>query len=117
MSAGEPLDVLRRVTGNQDVAFADAQLTAYGPGDFLTLHDDAAPATKRTAAYVFGLTKDWRADWGGALLFHDAANLVGWAPQFNVLNLFAVPQPHSVSLVSAAAAGRRFSVSGWLRRI
>ena len=38
-----------------------------------------------------------------------------WAPGFNTLALFAVPQRHSVSLVTPSAAYRRYSVTGWLR--
>ncbi len=34
----------------------------------------------------------------------------------NRLNLFRVPQGHSVSEVTKAAAFRRYSVTGWLRR-
>ena len=35
-------------------------------------------------------------------------------PRFNALNVFAVPQPHSVSIVSPFAVGARYSVTGWL---
>ena len=36
-------------------------------------------------------------------------------PTFNALNLFAVPQLHSVSFVPPFAGALRFSVTGWLR--
>jgi Rps23 Pro-64 3,4-dihydroxylase Tpa1-like proline 4-hydroxylase len=32
-----------------------------------------------------------------------------------VLNIFAVPQPHSVTIVAPFAAAARYSVTGWLR--
>jgi len=66
---------------------------------------------------VFGLTPVWRAEWGGLLLFHDGEGDIarGYTPRFNTLNLSAVPQLHSVSLVSRAAAHRRYAVTGWLR--
>ena len=91
--------------------------TAYGPGHFLTAHDDEVAGKKRHAAYVYNLTPTWRIDWGGLLLFHGADGHVarGFTPSFNALNLFAVPQPHSVSMVAPFAANRRYSVTGWLR--
>ena len=117
LSQGEARDFLRAVTGRAEMNFADAQATAYGPGDFLTGHDDAVEGKDRLAAYVFGLTAQWRAEWGGLLLFHDIAGDIeqGLTPRFNSLNLFAVPQLHSVSMVTRAAPFRRYAVTGWLR--
>lgn len=116
MSGPEVLGLMADVLGPSDIAFADAQATRYGPGDFLTAHDDEVAGKHRRAAYVFGLSRDWRAEWGGLLLFHEPAGEVrGFAPQFNALNLFGVPQPHSVSLVAPFAPRQRLSVTGWLR--
>lgn len=118
MSEGAVLDLLRGIVGDSGVAMADAQATAYAPGDFLTGHDDGVAGKNRVAAYVLGLTPTWRCEWGGLLLFHagqgDAAE--AWVPQFNTLNIFAVPQPHSVSEVTRAAPYRRYAITGWLRR-
>lgn len=107
--------MLRSVTGHQDIAFADGQATAYAPGDFLTGHDDAVPGKHRRAAYVLGLTPIWRVEWGGLLLFHGDDSLHGVSPEYNSLDLFAVPQLHSVSQITASAAYRRYAVTGWLR--
>ncbi len=117
LSSGKVRDLLRAITGQPQIAFADAQATAYSPGHFLTAHDDEVSGKNRLAAYVYNLSPTWRIDWGGLLLFHDDEGHVaqGLAPSFNALNLFAVPQPHSVSLVSPSAAFRRYSVTGWLR--
>lgn len=117
LSAGEARALLRTITGRSDIAFADAQATAYAPGDFLTAHDDEVEGKKRVAAYVFGLTVEWRAEWGGLLLFHGADGNIdsGLLPRFNCLNIFAVPQLHSVSMVTKAAPFRRYSITGWLR--
>lgn len=117
LSSEEAVGFFRRVTGRAAIAFADAQATAYGPGHFLTAHDDLVPGKNREAAYVYGLSPAWSADWGGLLLFHRADGHVAeaYVPRFNALNLFAVPQPHSVSLVAPFAASRRYSVTGWLR--
>lgn len=117
-SGGPVRDFLRAVTGEDAVAFADAQGTAYAPGDFLTGHDDAFHGKERVAAYVLGLTPTWRPEWGGLLLFHgaDGITVEGAAPRFNTLNLFRVPQLPSVTEVTRAAAYRRYSITGWLRR-
>ena len=115
LSAGPAHDLLRAVTA-APLAFADAQATAYSPGDFLTGHDDAVAGKGRLAAYVLGLTPVWRLEWGGLLLFHKSASQVaGVVPGYNSLDLFAVPQLHSVSAVTASAAYRRYAVTGWLR--
>lgn len=116
MSSPAMLAALQAITGADDVRYADAQATAYAPGDFLTAHDDAVAGKHRRAAYVFGLTPDWRPEWGGLLLFHGVdGELRAVAPGFNRLTLFAVPQDHSVSEVTRAAPARRYSVTGWLR--
>lgn len=116
LNAPEAIAWFREVTGIADIDYADAQATNYGPGDFLTEHDDAVSGKHRRAAYVLSLTPAWRIDWGGLLLFHDADDAVtGFAPGFNALTLFAVPQRHSVSAVAAAAGAPRYSVTGWLR--
>lgn len=117
LSTGETRAFLRNLIGRPELDFADAQATAYSPGDFLTAHDDAVDGKGRLAAYVFGLTPQWRPEWGGLLLFHDDAGDIahGLTPRFNALNLFAVPQLHSVSMVTRSAPFRRYAVTGWLR--
>lgn len=116
-SGGEVRDFFRTVTGDAGIAFADAQATAYSPGDFLTGHDDDFPGKNRLAAYVLNLTPQWRMEWGGLLAFHDdgASQAHALMPDFNRLNLFRVPQRHSVTEVTRAAAFRRYAITGWLR--
>jgi len=115
LSGEQPVNLLRKITGMGDIAFADAQATAYSPGDFLTGHDDDVAGKNRRAAYVFGLTPEWRTEWGGLLLLHDGDWIRGQVPSFNCLDLMAVPQMHSVSQVTRSAAYRRYSITGWLR--
>ena len=117
MQSAPMLDLLREVTGHHELTFTDGQATAYGRGDFLTVHDDDVVGKNRLAAYVFGLTPAWRMEWGGLLLFHGPHDrtATGLAPRFNTLDLFKVPQRHSVSEVTAAAPHRRYAVTGWLR--
>ncbi len=123
LSHGSARDLLRQVTGDARIAFADAQATAYSPGDFLTRHDDDVAGKNRSAAYVMSLNPQWRIEWGGLFLMHhvgengaDVHGAEALVPGFNRLNLFAVPQMHSVSEVTRASPFRRYSVTGWLRR-
>jgi hypothetical protein len=117
LSSPPVMSLMKKITGLGDVTFADAQATAYGPGDFLSLHNDDERVEKRRAAYSFNLCPSWNVDWGGLLLFLGADGHVdrAYTPAFNALNLFAVPQRHSVSLVAPFAEARRYSVSGWFR--
>ena len=117
LSSGPVLDFLRALTGMDDIAFADGHATRYRPGHFLTAHDDLNQGLGRRAAYVMNVTPQWRPDWGGILQFYDeSGNLErGFVPAFNVLNIFRVPQPHSVSWVTPLAAAPRHAITGWLR--
>ena len=110
------LDFGRRVIGAAAVGGVRAQASFYRPGDFLTLHDDTHRKDQRLAAFTLGFTRQWRADWGGQLLFHDAEGNVsqGLRPGFNVLTLFKVPRVHSVAQVASYAGSKRLSLTGWL---
>ena len=110
------LALVRAITGSEAIGFADGQATRYVSGDFLTGHDDGVADKNRHAAYVFGLTEGWRTEWGGLLMFHGAdGGFSGRAPAFNRLDLFRVPQLHSVSYVAPSAGAARTSVTGWFR--
>lgn len=111
------LALARALTGNDAIAFADMQVTRYRPGHFLTAHDDAVDGKGRLYAYVLGMTRNWRADWGGVLVFLDDAGDIaeGFTPAFNSLTVFRVPQAHAVSMVTPLAPRPRYAVTGWLR--
>jgi SM-20-related protein len=111
------LAAMRQLTGHPEIAFADAQATRYGPGQFLHVHDDLDPAKKRIAAYVLNLTPEWSPEWGGILHFMDEDGHVaeGYVPRFNALNVFEVGIRHFVSYVAPFARSPRLSVTGWLR--
>jgi hypothetical protein len=117
MSSPAVVAFLRAVTGDETIGFADAHASRYSPGHFLSTHDDRIVSQGRRAAYSLNLTPEWRPDWGGLLLFYDTAGNVvrGYTPGFNILNLFAVPQAHSVSYVTPLAGAPRYAVTGWLR--
>lgn len=111
------LGLLRRITGDDRIVYVDAQATRYRAGQFLTAHDDELEGRNRLYAYVLNLTAGWRIEWGGLLLFHDSDGHVaeGYAPKFNTLNIFRVPQWHSVSQVASYVDQPRLAITGWIR--
>lgn len=117
LSSRDMVAFMHKLTGADDIAFADAHASRYRSGHFLSVHDDAADSMGRRAAYVLNLTEYWRPDWGGLLQFYDPMGNVSRAftPGFNILNIFKVPQPHSVSWVTPLAPTPRYAVTGWLR--
>ncbi|HEY1707837.1 MAG TPA: 2OG-Fe(II) oxygenase family protein [Rhizomicrobium sp.] len=117
LNSPEFLFFIRAVTGEPKIAFADAQATRYGPGHFLTTHDDGIAGKNRVAGYILNMTPQWLADWGGNLLFLNKQGHIteGYVPAFNALNLLRVPQPHCVSHVAPFAGAYRYSITGWFR--
>ncbi|HEX8570294.1 MAG TPA: 2OG-Fe(II) oxygenase family protein [Caulobacteraceae bacterium] len=111
------LSFVRALTGDTRPAFCDAQATRYLPGHFLTAHDDDVQGKGRLYAYVLNFTPEWMPDWGGLLLFLDQDGHVaeGYTPSFNALNIFRVPQRHTVSIVAPFARRPRLSITGWVR--
>ena len=116
--AGEVLDFMRKLTGEAAIRKADSYASMYLPGHFLTTHDDRHDKHDRVAAYVFSMNKVWEKDWGGHLAFFDDNGNINDAfiPSFNTLNMFLIPQWHSVQLVTPFAAANRTSYLGWLHR-
>ena len=112
------LDRMRKLVGDDTVAKADSYASNYAPGHFLTAHDDRHERHQRVAAYTIGMTREWNKNWGGYLSFYDDTDNVieAFAPSFNTLNLFLVPQTHAVQLVSPFAGANRISYLGWLQR-
>ncbi|HEX6783954.1 MAG TPA: 2OG-Fe(II) oxygenase family protein [Sphingomicrobium sp.] len=111
------LDFIRKVTGLHDIKWADAQATWYKPGHFLKAHTDEHSGEGRRAAYVMNLSPVWDKDWGGFLQFFDKEGNVeeAFKPTFNTLNIFTIPQLHSVSMVSTYVNAERLAVTGWFR--
>lgn len=112
------LSLMRDVTGFSGLVKADAQATLYGQGNFLSRHNDSHVAEGWRVAYVLNLTRqEWRPDWGGYLVFYDEDGdiIEGFRPRFNALNIFAVPQWHSVTYVPNFSPVGRYAITGWLR--
>ena len=112
------LGFARTMLNDWDIGFADAQVTRYRAGHFLTQHDDNIDGKNRVAAYVLNMTPDWRPDWGGQLQFYDADGHVeaAYRPTFNALSVLGVPTEHAVSVVAPDVTSARYAVTGWLRR-
>ena len=107
----------RAVTGDDRIDLTDAQASRYRPGHVLTSHNDVSPGKNRLYGYVLNFSRDWRADWGGNLVFYGDDGHIehGWVPAFNALNLFVVPTRHAVTQVASFAARDRLSIVGWVR--
>ncbi|RDE05314.1 hypothetical protein DVW87_08585 [Sphingomonas aracearum] len=116
MNSPDMLALVRQVTGFDTIERLDGHASRYGPGQFLTTHDDHIAGKGRRAAYVMNLSGQWHPDWGGLLQFFDArGNVVrAFTPAFNTLAVFAVPQAHSVSWVTPLAANPRLAITGWM---
>ena len=111
------LALARDVTGIAELCRADAQATLFAANHYLGRHIDSHVAEGWRVAYVLNLTIDnWHPDWGGYLLFLDEDGDIvhGYRPRFNSLNLFAVPQSHSVSYCPPFAPKGRLALTGWL---
>lgn len=108
---------MRRILDAPEIAFADAQLTRYTRGHFLTTHDDGVAGKNRVAAYVLTLSERWGKAWGGLLEFYDPHGRVetAFVPRGNTLSMFRVPQLHAVTRVGDKVRAARVSVTGWLR--
>ncbi|WP_323761860.1 2OG-Fe(II) oxygenase [Maricaulis sp.] len=117
LNSADFLDPMRQILDAPEISFADAQLTRYRAGHFLTTHDDGNPGKNRVAAFVLTLSEDWQERWGGVLQFETALGAVTerFVPRGNTLSLFKVPQPHQVTPVAAGVPAHRVSVTGWLR--
>lgn len=111
------LDFFREILAAPHITFMDAQLTRFSAGHFLNTHNDDVNDKNRVAALVINLTKQWRADWGGALHLLDDEQQIeqSFLPSFNEINIFKIPRDHYVGYVSPFATGKRLAITCWLR--
>lgn len=118
LNGEEFIAFIRRITGNNAVAYADAQATCYWPGDFLHPHYDTLTEKSRLFAYVLNLSPKWNVEWGGLLGFIDQDSHLAeaYTPKWNALNLLDVRLYHYVSHVAPFANAKRYSITGWLRQ-
>ncbi|MCI4645813.1 MAG: 2OG-Fe(II) oxygenase [Hyphomonadaceae bacterium] len=109
------LGFIQQLTGMTGLNRTSAQATRFGPGHYLTRHNDAPLGEGRQLAFVWGFTPNWHPDWGGLLQFYSDAGEPerAFAPGFNTLDLFTVQKVHAVTFVAPYAGGLRSVVSGW----
>jgi hypothetical protein len=86
----------------------------YLPGDYVLPHSDHD--STRSVAFVWCLTRDWDARWGGHLFWCATGTHV--KPTFNTLVLFRVSREtmHLVCPVSPFARSRGLTIDGWWTR-
>lgn len=115
LNSDRGLRALRHLVGDDRISYVDAVVARYRPGQYLASHTDYAIGEERLFAYVLNLAPEWRAHWGGQLLFlDDKANVsAGYTPSFGALVIFRVPRPHAVSVVASFAPPTRVAISGW----
>ena len=115
LNSERTLNFFRGLLSTPQISFADAQITRFGAGHFLNIHDDNVKDKNRVAAFVINLTKEWRPDWGGALHLLDKQGQItnSFVPSFNEINIFKIPIDHYVGYVSPFAT-KKASIDYWL---
>jgi hypothetical protein len=113
----ETLKRVSETTGRKLTQHKAVFCSWYAPGCFLSTHTDV---DNGRIAFVYQLTKRWRAEYGGCLtmLAPDLAEPSRpLTPGFNRLVLFEVsesdPTPHFVSCVNAGVEEKRWAIAGW----
>ncbi|CAJ1400828.1 unnamed protein product [Effrenium voratum] len=124
------LEVAARLRSLCPELFSSFQAARYDAGGNLAAHDDsnyfaiartdrnttarypAGAVVFRKIALIYYLTKDWREDYGGALLDLHSSEAKCLVPRFNSAVAFLVPRVHQVQDL-AKGCPPRFSVFGW----
>ncbi|XOV79510.1 MAG: 2OG-Fe(II) oxygenase [Aestuariibacter sp.] len=111
------LQQIREITGISTIRAANAQVTRYTPGHFLTRHNDLNSHEERRIAYVISFCPTWHPDWGGLLQFFEqnGTPMQSYTPQFNTMMLFDVVHPHSVTYITPFCQQARLSITGWFK--
>jgi Rps23 Pro-64 3,4-dihydroxylase Tpa1-like proline 4-hydroxylase len=115
ITGDEFLGFVKYITGELEINKVDGQASRYQRTEFLNMHNDKIVQEDRKAAYVMGLTKKWRVDFGGLLhiLNDDWTIREVHIPQFNCMTIFKIPREHFVSQVATYTPVARYTVNGW----
>lgn len=62
------LQLMGDITGDYNGREVSTWASRYDPNHHLSIHMDENPTQGRIAAHVFGLTKNWKKEWGGSFL-------------------------------------------------
>ena len=110
------VEVLKKLTGSDEVAGVSAAASWYKPGHYVTAHRDDGPA--RVATQLVTLTKDWQPGWGGKFTLCDNWGRIKKSiePSFNSLILARPEIWHYVSVVSDEATSKRLTLYGWVQK-
>lgn len=111
-------NVILKETGWDDCFVSESFVSAYQPGDFLSMHTDE----NRGIAYILNLTSGWKPEYGGMLnVLQPDGTFKAIFPEFNSLVLMQIEEdggtPHFVSEVSAYAPCHRVAFSGWYNEV
>jgi hypothetical protein len=104
---------VRAIIASPAVSVSDAKSLRQAAAK--TSSGDSYSVPKSAAAgFEISLSKAWRADWGGVLVFlGEEGNVVeGYSPAFNALNIFSTAQPFLITQVATFAAAPRLSIVG-----
>lgn len=114
LSSSSFLDFVRKSTGVSGISRTDALAAPAKRSQAPKTAADLPNSASAIAGYSLTLSQKWRPDWGGVLAFlDDDGNIAeGYAPAFNALNLFAMPQRHMATQLSSFAALDCLSVVG-----
>ena len=117
LNSQQALNFFTKASGVPNIKRATCHATYYGPGHFITRHNDVAqyPGEDRLVNFVFSFTKGWNPAWGGYLEFYDESNNIsrGFMPRYNIVTASKVPAFHSVSYVTPFSGAPRYSITGW----
>ena len=111
-------DITNTVIDSPLTTITEVFASRYKANDFLGLHHDK---NKGRLAFVLGMTKGWRSDWGGNLIFTKTdMNIIEdvLVPDYNTLDIFYVPDEgtnHYVSNIVPYIDHTRFSITGWMK--
>lgn len=113
LSSDEMMNFVGDITGNR-YHLINMFANKYQAGDYLDRHTDKVGP--RDLTYVFNLTKNWKAEFGGLLLMIDQGRF--YVPGFNKLILFNLPpggRLHCVTEVAQGIEEPRLGITGWMR--
>lgn len=107
--------LIQKLSGRDCTGHTVLSASLYLPGDHSLPHNDfiGQEGAHRQVAFVWHLTKNWQANWGGDLYWCKKNRYI--SPSFNTLILFNVgdDSAHLVTTVSPYARSKRLAISGW----
>ena len=115
--------LVKLITGLNITEYGEVFASRYTPGQFLSTHNDRV---KGTLSFVFGLSKNWRPEYGGNLFFlEDDKTTIKKVvlSSFNTMTLTLMNSneihgvPHFVSHVTDGVVQQRLSITGWINCI